>query len=93
MSCTTETYQELPSMRDQIDCLGIDETFSRATRFDGEFAVKSLIDLESRRLRDAIVPTLSRISKRTGKRFKVEQGTFRTMSHDVVIVVAVTREA
>lgn len=82
----------LMSFRAQIDALEIGDTFPRAQRFDGDVA-KGVAPDVVRSLRLSLQPTVHRIQQRTGKKFTIEGGEFRTQSRDFIVCVAVTRTA
>jgi hypothetical protein len=71
--------------------LGVGETAAQAHRYDGNEVTKEDLILATAAMRNSIAASVKRASAKTGHKYTVENGDFRTRSYDVVIVVAVTR--
>lgn len=82
---------DLPSIRSLIEALDIDETFARAQRFDGDTTLKNAPAEALRQMRLSMQATVHRISERTGARYTIESGEFRTSSRDIMAVLCITR--
>ena len=91
MSDEMEVTSDNPSMRAQIDSLAVGESYSRASRLDGDTATKLQIGAVLRGFRQTMRPTAFRITQRTGKVFTIETGDFRTESRDMILCIVVTR--
>lgn len=90
MSTTADDYLPL-SFRAMIEALEVGETFSRAHRFDGNEVMKDVPMQYLRGLRDGTNRTVHLVQHRTGRRFTIETGEFRTQSRDIIACLAVTR--
>lgn len=82
---------DLPSIRALIEALDVDETFARAKRFDADETQKDVPVAALRAMRLSLQGTVHRISERTGNRYTIESGEFRTSSRDIMAVLTVTR--
>jgi len=87
----TETL-EGGSIRQQIEQLEVGgESYARAQRFDPDEVSK---DVPMRILavwRNAVQATVWRIEQRTGYKYTIEVGEFRTQSRDIIACLAITR--
>lgn len=82
---------ETPSYRQQIEELAVGESFARAHRFDADNVLKDQIQEALRGMRLATQPTVYRVALRTGNKYTIEAGEFRTLSRDIIICLVVTR--
>jgi uncharacterized lipoprotein NlpE involved in copper resistance len=88
MSASTE---EGLSHRAQIEALEIGESFARAVRFDADQTLKDTPVKVLRGMRLAMQPTAYHITQRTGAKYTIETGEFRTQSRDVIACLVITR--
>lgn len=88
MSASTEDIQ---SHRAQIEALEIGDSFCRAKRFDADTTLKNTPAEVIRGWRMAIQATTFRITQRTGNRYTIEGGEFRTQSRDIIACLVTTR--
>jgi len=80
------------SQRAQIENLDVNgEAFCRAKRFDADETLKDTPAALLSVWRNAVQATVLRIEKRTGHKYTVECGEFRTQSRDIVACMAITR--
>jgi len=86
-----EANQEPTSFRAQIEALDVGETFSRAQRYDADETLKDVPTEAMRALRLGMQPTVFRIARRTGRKYTIETGEWRTQSRDIVACLAITR--
>lgn len=82
---------ELQSIRAQIEALDIGDTYARAQRFDGDATRKEVPPDALRGMRLNMQSTVHRIEVRTGNKYTIEVGEFRTYSRDIMVCVCVTR--
>lgn len=75
----------------RLMALGVGETAAQAHRFDGDEATKETLIEVTAAMRNSIAASVKRASAKTGHKYTVENGEFRTRSYDVMVVVAVTR--
>lgn len=85
------TVDDIPSIRAMIEALDIDETFARAQRFDADATLKDVPMEALRAMRLSMQSTVHVITQRTGNRYKIESGEFRTNSRDIMAVLCITR--
>lgn len=85
------SIEEVPSIRAQIEALENGETFARAVRFDADTTQKDVPAEVLRSMRLATQPTVHRIEQRTGAKYTIETGEWRTQSRDIIACLAVTR--
>lgn len=86
-----EDESDIPSHRAQIEALDIGETFSRAARFDPDIVTKDVPPQVLRGIRMSLQSSVFKVQRRTGARYTIECGEFRTASRDIVVCAAVTR--
>lgn len=79
------------SYRAQIEDLEVGETFARAIRYDADETLKDIPAEQMRAMRLGMQPTVYRIEKRTGFKYTIECGEFRTQSRDIIACMAITR--
>lgn len=79
------------SIRAQIEGLDIGETYARAARFDADDVSKHVPAEVLSSIRTSLQSTCHKVEKRTGVKFTIECGEFRTASRDTVVCAAVTR--
>lgn len=82
---------EVTSYRAQIEALEPQETFARAARFDPDAVTKEIPGEALSKMRQAMQPTVRRVEERTGRKFTMEVGEWRTQSRDIIICLAITR--
>lgn len=87
----SSTYENA-SIRERIEQLEVGgESFARAQRFDPDEVTKDTPMNLLAVWRNAVQATVWRVEKRTGMKFTIEVGEFRTQSRDIIAVMAVTR--
>lgn len=84
---------DLPSVRALIEALDVGETYARVKRFDADATQKDIPAEALRQMRLSLQATVYRISERTGNRYTIEAGEFRTQSRDIMACLCVTRTA
>lgn len=82
---------DLPSIRALVEALDVGETFPRAQRFDADETLKNAPTEALRAMRLSMQATVHRITERTGNKYTIESGEFRTQSRDIMAVLCVTR--
>lgn len=87
----SQTLDDVQSYRAQIEGLEVGESFARAIRFDADETLKDIPAEQMRAMRLGMQPTVYRIQQRTGFRYTIECGEFRTQSRDIVACMAITR--
>lgn len=90
---TLSVTNDLPSIRAQIEALDVGETYSRAQRFDADTTLKAAPVEAMRAMRLSMQATVFRIGERTGNKYTIESGEFRTQSRDVMACLCITRIA
>jgi len=79
------------SMRAKIAALKTGESFSRAKPIDFDSATRETLAGKMEAMRNAMTPSASRTSSKTGNQYMVETGKWITRSGDMVLAVVVTR--
>lgn len=82
---------DIQSFRAQIEALDVGATFARAARFDADETQKDIPAAALQSMRLGMQATVYRIEKRTGNKYTIETGEWRTQSRDIIICLAVTR--
>lgn len=75
----------------RLMALEVGETASQAHRFDTNEVKKDDLVEATANMRNSIAASVKRASAKTGYKYTVENGDFRTRSYDIILVVAVTR--
>ncbi len=93
MNMMTSAYDDVERMsnRAHIQALNVGESFSRATRFNGDRINKDMLNAAERGLRLATQPTVHRVARSTGHKYTIECGEFMTRSRDLIVCLVVTR--
>ena len=80
-----------PSIRSQVEALGVGETYMRGSRFDPDLITKEVPYNAIRAMRLSMQGTTNRIETRTGYKYTIEAVECRTGSRDIIAGIAVTR--
>lgn len=90
-SAPKEVIKE-PTLIQRIASLGVGETFSTTTRLEWDDATKESVREAQEKMRNTLQSATFRAQNRTGNTYTIEGGLIVTRSHDILVVVAVTRE-
>jgi hypothetical protein len=79
------------SMVTQIAELEVGQSLARAGRIDGDQYKKATYDELLDSMRNTVNKAAQRAKARTGGEYVIEAGSYRTLSGDYIVTVAVTR--